>query len=336
MIPGRNDPCPCGSGRKYKKCCLGKEPGPDGPQSGAALNDIVALIKEQGCKTPDEAQAVIDDYMKQRNNRPVAEFQGLSPEQMSKLLYTPFNAPLLAKFPGCLPAAPVAPAAHLFQLLAEGIGDKGLKATATGNLPRAFCREAARIFLGEEKYQHWCRYGELRSEPEFHQMHVTRLVAVMAGLVRKHKGKFILSRKCRSLFEKHGSAATYPLLLKSFITDYNWAYGDAYPEAPFLQSSFLFTLYLLHTYGDRQRTNTFYEDAFLQAFPMALDEFKSLSYCTPEEGFRRAYSVRCLERFAGFLGLAEITKTDRDSYGGEFTLSKCTLLEQAVVFSIAG
>lgn len=21
--PGRNDPCPCGSGRKFKKCCLG-------------------------------------------------------------------------------------------------------------------------------------------------------------------------------------------------------------------------------------------------------------------------------------------------------------------------
>ena len=22
--PGRNDPCPCGSGNKYKKCCLTK------------------------------------------------------------------------------------------------------------------------------------------------------------------------------------------------------------------------------------------------------------------------------------------------------------------------
>jgi uncharacterized protein YchJ len=22
---GRNDPCPCGSGKKYKKCCLDKE-----------------------------------------------------------------------------------------------------------------------------------------------------------------------------------------------------------------------------------------------------------------------------------------------------------------------
>jgi len=26
---GRNDPCPCGSGKKYKKCCLGKPPTPD-------------------------------------------------------------------------------------------------------------------------------------------------------------------------------------------------------------------------------------------------------------------------------------------------------------------
>ena len=24
MRIGRNDPCPCGSGKKYKKCCLGK------------------------------------------------------------------------------------------------------------------------------------------------------------------------------------------------------------------------------------------------------------------------------------------------------------------------
>jgi hypothetical protein len=24
MKTGRNEPCPCGSGRKYKKCCLNK------------------------------------------------------------------------------------------------------------------------------------------------------------------------------------------------------------------------------------------------------------------------------------------------------------------------
>ena len=25
MKVGRNDPCPCGSGKKYKKCCLAKD-----------------------------------------------------------------------------------------------------------------------------------------------------------------------------------------------------------------------------------------------------------------------------------------------------------------------
>jgi hypothetical protein len=25
MKTGRNDPCPCGSGRKFKKCCVAKE-----------------------------------------------------------------------------------------------------------------------------------------------------------------------------------------------------------------------------------------------------------------------------------------------------------------------
>ena len=27
MKPGRNDPCPCGSGRKYKHCCIEQERG---------------------------------------------------------------------------------------------------------------------------------------------------------------------------------------------------------------------------------------------------------------------------------------------------------------------
>jgi hypothetical protein len=33
-MPGRNDPCPCGSGKKYKKCCLAKDQA-DGPKSPA-------------------------------------------------------------------------------------------------------------------------------------------------------------------------------------------------------------------------------------------------------------------------------------------------------------
>jgi hypothetical protein len=31
MKPGRNDPCPCGSGKKYKRCCLAAKSEPDAP-----------------------------------------------------------------------------------------------------------------------------------------------------------------------------------------------------------------------------------------------------------------------------------------------------------------
>jgi len=34
--PGRNDPCPCGSGNKYKKCCLAKDEAASKSQLGSA------------------------------------------------------------------------------------------------------------------------------------------------------------------------------------------------------------------------------------------------------------------------------------------------------------
>ena len=40
---GRNDRCPCGSGRKYKNCCQGKA-GRLGPMGWAGLLAIVAVV----------------------------------------------------------------------------------------------------------------------------------------------------------------------------------------------------------------------------------------------------------------------------------------------------
>jgi hypothetical protein len=48
---GRNDPCPCGSGRKYKSCCEGKTTAKDALYSkalpillGVALVSVLLLI----------------------------------------------------------------------------------------------------------------------------------------------------------------------------------------------------------------------------------------------------------------------------------------------------
>ncbi len=47
MKPGRNDPCPCGSGRKYKHCCLAKDtaPSPDELLWRRLRRDLDGLLK---------------------------------------------------------------------------------------------------------------------------------------------------------------------------------------------------------------------------------------------------------------------------------------------------
>jgi len=44
--PGRNDPCPCGSGKKYKKCCIGKESSGEGASAtGSTSWDSLPLAE---------------------------------------------------------------------------------------------------------------------------------------------------------------------------------------------------------------------------------------------------------------------------------------------------
>src|SRR2546422_7115188 len=41
---GRNDPCPCGSGKKYKRCCLAKDAPAPGDRKSTRLNSSHGYI----------------------------------------------------------------------------------------------------------------------------------------------------------------------------------------------------------------------------------------------------------------------------------------------------
>jgi SEC-C motif len=43
----RNDPCPCGSGKKYKNCCLRKQVGARSPRPSPRLTDLHGEPKER-------------------------------------------------------------------------------------------------------------------------------------------------------------------------------------------------------------------------------------------------------------------------------------------------
>lgn len=336
MKTGRNDSCPCGSGLKFKKCCADRQDASEHQRvMGQVMGELKELLKDKSFGSLDEANAFLRQHTQQRNQAPADDFHGLSSEKMHRFLHFPFDTPHLVTIPSSLDSNQQAPILSLFKLLVDGIGDDGLKATATGNLPRNFCRESAQSYYGEEEYRRISRFGELRTEPEFREMHVTRLVAGLAGLIRKYKGKFILSKECRKLLAEQGQPGIYPRLFRAFVRDYNWAYQDHLGEIPFMQQSFLFSLYLLSKYGGEWQTSTFYEDSFIRAFPNLLPQVQPVgSYYSPEKVVRLSYSARCLERFARFFGLVEIERPGIDRYSEEFKVRKLPLLDQVVQFHL--
>jgi len=332
---GRNDPCPCGSGKKFKKCCMEKDkPAPSGHGAAGVSGELREAMEGRQFNSLAEVQAFTDRYTQQRNQRPLDEFQGLSPEQMYRMLHFPFTSPEWVAFPEVLSTTPTAPILSLFDLLVEAIGEKGLKPTAKGNLPQKFCREAALSYWGEETLRENTRFGGINREEDFIDLHVTRLVAELAGLIRKYKGRFILSRDCRSLLNVDGAAAIYPRLLKVYIEQFNWGYRDGYPEIRFIQSAFLFTLYLLTQYGDTWRPHIFYEDSFLHAFPMVLQEMPPDTLIAPDEAVRSCYTLRTLVHFAGFFGLAAVESVSEKLLCREYRVKGLPLLHDAVQFHI--
>ncbi len=298
---GRNDPCPCGSGRKYKKCCLPRE--------------------RQG---------------RERRASPAhagPDFQGLSPNQMHQLIYKPFESPELVHFRDCLATEPEAPVLGLFQYLVAGLGEKGLKATAKGNLPREFCRQTARDAARLGRAVRWLEPERLRSETDYMDLHVTRLVAELAGLIRKYKGRFVLTRKVRRMLEKTGLREIHPLLLKTYATGFNWAYRDRAEELPIVQHAFAYTLYLLDRHGRQRHPHQLYEEAFLKAFPAALTEVPDLDVYPAERAVRNCYRWRTLQNFLEFFGLIEMQALNDDYLDPEYRIRTRPLFAEAVRFS---
>jgi hypothetical protein len=337
MKIGRNDPCSCGSGIKYKKCCADKQESDGQPTvTGPVIGELREILTGQSFASLEEANAFLGQYMQHRSQTPIDDFHGLSSEQMHRFLHFPFDTPHLVTFPSHLDIEPQAPILTLFNLMAAAIGEKGLKATATGNLPRNFCRDAALSYLGEEGYQQKTKYGGINTEPDFSELHVARLVAELAGLVRKYKGHFILGRECRKILSEQKKSEIYQRLLRAFAVEYNWGYQDRYQDFPIIQQSFLFTLYLLQKYGTEWQASAFYVDNFMRAFPMVLSEAQPLSFETAEDMVGRCYTIRSLDRFACFLGLAEIVRNPADRFSDEYRLRKLPLLDHVVQFRFCG
>jgi hypothetical protein len=228
------------------------KPTPLNPASDA-LEAIKQALTQQEFASAQEVDAFVKAFTQQQNNAGNPDFQGLSPHQMHHLLTRPLDAPDILVFNTQPPGVEEAPIMRLFQMLVEAIGDKGLKATAMGNLPQKFSREAALRYWSEQEHARQTRYGGINREEDFFDLHVVRVVAEIAKLIRRIKGKFVLTANYRKVLKQGGLPSLYMSLFRCYVQEFNWDYRSRGREHPFFQQSFAFTLYLLQQFGRTER-----------------------------------------------------------------------------------
>jgi hypothetical protein len=70
---GRNDPCPCGSGKKYKKCCM-QNSMQQQMDEGSWIDDAGVNIVGKGIPpTPEEQEIMTKEYQKKIKGSPMWE-----------------------------------------------------------------------------------------------------------------------------------------------------------------------------------------------------------------------------------------------------------------------
>lgn len=328
MKTSRNDPCPCGSGKKYKYCCISL--------SGAVNSELENLLLDQEFGSMEEVQSAAYTIVTKQNHKPQDHFLGLSSEQVHQMLYFAFDTPESFHFNNQLSIEPDAPILLLIKGIISGIDDKGLKATAaTGSLPQKLCRKIWSDYIKSYKDDSCHPLHRVNNEGDFFELHVTRIVLELAGLLRKTKGRFYLTKKYQKIARETGVKGLYPVILRTYCSEFNWGYWDNYKNVSFIQQSFLFTLYLLKLHGDKMTFTSAYEDDFVRAFPMVIDEFEGSSYSTPEQDLRNCYYYRACKRFLVFLGLADIEVIKSGKlYEEKYKIQKTPLFDAVMHFNL--
>jgi len=334
---GRQEPCPCGSGRTYEVCCFGSDVlNARGRMDEKSFSQAIgAIMAGRQFSSQEEANAELARLIAAKNAAPLDELFGLSPEQLDRFLYHSFDSPGLVDFNLTLNSFPDAPLLRLFNILLSATAREELKATSQGNLPIKVVQAAALSYYGEQGYQERRQYLSFRTETDFPVLHTVRLLAVMAGFIRRQKGYFRLTKNGSAVVEKGMDGQAFFKIFKAYTGKFNWGYNDGYPEMYFIQHAFLFTLLVLQKFGDTFRPVSFYEDLFLSTFPQMISVVPDVFNDTREDTLKHCFSLRSLSRFAHFFGFVELNDPKNARWIEKLELKKTRFLDEWIRFTLS-
>lgn len=313
---GRNDPCPCGSGKKFKFCCLDTildfEDHSKAHQKGNHQEFHHAVqehIKGKDFSSLEELNNELDAFTDRLNNQGREEFFGLSPTQMNPILYQPFSLRntlfRVEKIPSnILRQIPiVAQVLFILQRLKE-VGE--IKATQTGNFSRAFVFE-----LYDKFFVRSLSCFRVNNETDLFEITRIRHVLHASGLISLRSKKYHLTKRGEAMLEEGMENELYATLFISLVEAWNWAFGDRLQECYFIQQSCSFNLLLIARSCQEWTRDSLVADAYYRAFPNVAEMLDDCSYRTKEDELKQIFILRFLARFCVDMGLLEV-RSDED------------------------
>lgn len=311
MKIGRNDPCPCGSGNKYKRCCMAKIQ----QQQIELQEEIEQVTAFNPNLSLDELNAVVNHKMEDINQRPNADFCGLSPMQMTNWLYAPLSEleGITINTPSCsLSNSPVM--SYLTLIIDHAMSNGGkIKTTSKGNLPAKLVKQASDLLpqFAVAQYESVPSISEYcgSNEDKFNALHYTRVLAELAGVIYARRGYLHVKKDMQQVYEKQGIAGLFWPMLEAALRKYNWGYFDSWQDNVDLRTFWLFMLWRLTVHCSLDKLIA----EVSCAFPDLLSLVHEDEYRTRKEQLGNLIESRFIVRFLQFWGFVIINPKRYDN-----------------------
>lgn len=258
---------------------------------------LQAFIDEQGKKglTPnmDNLAQHLNRLAAIYNNTPKADFNGFTPDQIYQMINNPFGKECPVQL-RTLTNSEIEEIPFLKQAiyLMKTLADKELKLTTQGYIPPRLVTELYEMGLPD-----WnSNYYKQKLEPRVEVVRVLRVALKRCGLIKVRSGKMSLTAKGHKILNDYNTLLF--TLMRFLFLDYNTGWLDSYNNMEVANVGRLYSLWLLHHYGDVWRHQDFYAEAYFKAFP--------------EIKVTEAYNYRTFSRTFHFIGICDINDTKED------------------------
>jgi hypothetical protein len=203
------------------------------------------------------------------DNTPLDDFCGMTLNEIRNLLYSPFDDTSALKINSDIDDDTLnnIPFFRLTEELLKIVQREDLiKLTSRGELPKKVLHELYEYkFIPEDFVE--AGLSKLSRGIDAPSIMTAHHAAIVSGILKKVKGNLLLTQKGMMFLKTEKRIDFFLTVLKSYTTEFNWAWNDGYTDFQIGQFGWGFTIILLYTFGDKRRPKQFYADKFLKAFP---------------------------------------------------------------------